>query len=240
VHPALSQLAHRPWPLLETPWGWRQAWLDLAFIHFEVDADELRRVIPPGLTLELFQGKAWIGIIPFRMEGVTKRGWPAPSFLCDFPEINVRTYVTDGKKSGVWFLSLFAPHRTAAWYARNFFHVPYHFGEVAIRENAGAFHYRMQCGPLKFEAEYRPGRFIAAEPGSFELWATERYCLYCVDRSGRLLRGEAQHAQWSLQTATIDIGINMIAGMRLGAMHPSVLFSRKVDVVLWDLEPVRA
>jgi uncharacterized protein YqjF (DUF2071 family) len=212
--------------------------MDLVFIHFEVDAAELLRFIPPGLTLELFQGKAWIGIVPFRMEGVSKRGWPAPSMLCDFPEINVRTYVTDGHKSGVWFLSLFAPHRIAVWVARSFFNLPYYFARVSITEKDRAFHYRMQRGERMFVADYKPGRFISTEAGSFSHWATERYCLYSVDRYGCLWRGEVQHAKWPLQEATVDIQINRIAPVTLGAMHPTVLFSSKLDVVLWSLAKV--
>lgn len=236
VSATLAQIDHRPWPLPQTPWRWRQAWLDLVFIHFEADPDELRKHLPPGLELELFEGKAWVGIVPFRMEGVTRRGWPSPASLCDFPEINVRTYVTDGRKSGVWFLSLFAPHHSAAWFARNFFNVPYHHARVTIAEEGGSIHYDAQRGPLKFTADYRPGRVAPGIPGSFAHWATERYCLYCVDGHGRISRGEVHHAKWPIQEATIKIEQNTIAGMRLGAMHPTVLFSRRIDVVLWSLE----
>jgi uncharacterized protein len=238
VHPALTQTGHRPWPLPQKPWGWRQAWLDLAFIHFEVDPAELRSLIPSGLKLELFDGKAWVGVVPFRMEGVSRRGLPAPSLFCDFPEINVRTYVTDGKKSGVWFLGLFAPHRTAVWFARNFFKLPYHHARIITSDGDGVCHYTAKRGALEFDADYKPGRFASSEAGSFAHWATERYCLYSADPSGRLSRGEVQHAKWPLQEATIDIRINTIAGMQLGPMHPTVLFSRKVDVVLWSLERI--
>jgi uncharacterized protein YqjF (DUF2071 family) len=238
VHPALTQTDHRPWPLPQKPWGWRQAWLDLAFIHFEVEPAELRSQIPEGLELELFEGKAWLGIVPFRMEGVSRRGWPTPSILCDFPEINVRTYVTDGKKSGVWFFSLFAPHRTAAWFARNFFQLRYYYARVTTSEREGICHYTAKRGALEFVADYKPGRSAPSQPGSFSHWATERYCLYSADRKGRLSRAEVQHAKWPLQEATIDIRTNTISGMQLGPMHPTVLFSRKVDVVLWSLEQI--
>ena len=236
MHPALAQLDHRPWALPPTPWGWRQSWLDLAFIHFEVDPADLRKRLPPGLELELYEGKAWLGIVPFRMQGVTRRGWPAPSWLCDFPEINVRTYVTDGRKSGVWFLSLFAPHYAAVWFAQNFFKLPYHYAKIATTEKSGSIHYDAQKGPLKFIADYAPGRMVPSVPGSFAAWATERYCLYSVDRIGGIARGEIHHAKWPLQEATITIELNTIAGIKLGAMHPHVLFSRQIDVVLWSLD----
>ncbi len=238
VHPALAQTDHRPWPLPSGPWRWHQAWLDLAFIHFEADPADLRGLIPAGLELELFDGKAWIGIVPFRMEGVTKRGWPAPSLLCDFPEINVRTYVTDGRKSGVWFFSLSVPHFAAVWFARKFFHLPYFNARIVTSDVGGGVHYAAQRGPHEFVAEYRPGPLAPSKPGSFSAWATERYCLYSRSADGRIFRGEIHHIKWPLQQATIDLRINTLSDYPLGPMHPEVLFSRRVDVVLWSLEQI--
>lgn len=237
MHPALEQTDHRPWTLPDNPWRWRQAWHDLVFIHFEVDPNELQRRLPAGLKLELFEGKAWLGVVPFRMEGVTRRSWPAPSLLCDFPEINVRTYVTDGNKPGVWFLSLFAPHHAAVWVARNFFKLPYHHAAITTSEANGSIHYDARRGPLNFVADYTPGELAKTEPGDFSLWATERYCLYTADKTGRLFRGEIHHRQWPLQEAAVAIHENTIAGIKFGAMHPAVLFSRKIEVVLWSLDP---
>ena len=54
--------------------------------------------IPSGLTIDLHDGTAWIGIVPFHMSGVTLRGVPALPWVSAFPELNVRTYVTAGGK----------------------------------------------------------------------------------------------------------------------------------------------
>ncbi|HXS70891.1 MAG TPA: DUF2071 domain-containing protein, partial [Patescibacteria group bacterium] len=40
------------------------------------------------------------------MEDVSPRGLPALPYLGAFPEVNVRTYVRDGARDGVWFFSL--------------------------------------------------------------------------------------------------------------------------------------
>jgi uncharacterized protein YqjF (DUF2071 family) len=238
VHPAFSQTDHRPWPLPGKAWSWQQVWLDLVFIHFEADAGELKRQLPHGLELELFEGKAWIGIVPFRMEGVTKRGWPAPAFTSDFPEINVRTYVTDGKKPGVWFLSLDAGNRLAVTMARVFFHLPYFHARMSATEDAGRYHCASRRTGHEFVANYRPGEMADSRPGSFAHWATARYCLYAQAAAGALYRGEIQHPAWPLQQAEIEIQTNTLADVKLGAMHPAVLFSKRVDVVVWPLERI--
>jgi uncharacterized protein YqjF (DUF2071 family) len=221
-----------------TPWAWQQAWVDLAFIHFEADGEELRRHLPPGLELELFDGKAWIGIVPFRMEGVTKRGWPAPRVFSDFPEINVRTYVTAGGKPGVWFFSLWATSRLAVWVARTFFRLPYYYATIAVAGTQEQCRYAARRGTREFVAHYRPGKAAPSQPGGFAHWATERYCLYCASADGRCYRGEIQHPKWPLQGATVDILHNTLVDGLLGPMHPEVYFARRIEVVLWPLEPL--
>ena len=220
------------------PWIGQQAWLDLAFIHFEADPAILRALIPCGLDLELFDGKAWIGLVPFRMEGVTGRGLPAPSFLCDFPEFNVRTYVTNGKKPGVWFFSLDVPSRLAVWVARRFFHLPYFRAAIHTECEFGKYDYCIRRDEHVFEASYLPGAPVSVTAGSFANWATERYCLYSQSVDGRLFRGEIQHPKWPLRSAQLEIRANSFSRIPLGRQHPDVYFSPRVDVVIWPLEQI--
>lgn len=236
--PALAQTAHRPWPMPETPWAWRQAWLDLLFIHYEVDAGLLRHVLPDGLELELFEGKAWVGVVPFRMEGVAKRDWPAPAWLCDFAEINVRTYVRHAGKAGVWFLSLDVMNPLVAGFARTFFHLPYFSALMAVKKQGEVVNYSVRRGERRFDAGFSGEAPAPSSPGSFAYWATERYCLYSVNRAGRLFRAEVQHPKWPLQVARLDLRADTMSALPLGAMRPEAYFSPRVDVVIWPLEQV--
>ena len=72
-----------------------QSWHDLLFAHWPLPVETLAPLIPPGLTLDTFDGRAWIGVIPFRMSGVRLRGLPPMPGAAAFPELDVRTYVTD-------------------------------------------------------------------------------------------------------------------------------------------------
>ncbi|GAA1038709.1 hypothetical protein GCM10009557_55470 [Virgisporangium ochraceum] len=90
-----------------------QSWLDLTFLHWRYPADVVQRLLPPGLTVQEFDGSAWIGLVPFTMSGVRFPGVPALPWMSRFPETNVRTYVTgpDGSQ-GIWFFSLGTGFRT--------------------------------------------------------------------------------------------------------------------------------
>ena len=168
----------------------RMRWCDLLFAHWVVDAAVIRRLIPHGLELDLFDGCAYVGAVPFRMEGVTPRGVPAMRGLEAFPELNLRTYVSSGGKPGVWFFSLDAGQKLAVRVARRLFHLPYFDAKFAIAIVDGRVEYsavRTQRGgpDAAFAAKYRPvGAVYRSVQGSLERWLTGRYCLYAADDDG--------------------------------------------------------
>ncbi len=234
MHPAFEQTDHRPWPLPVRNWLLSQRWLNLAFIHWEIDPDQLRENIPPELTIDLYDGKAWIGIVPFDMKGVSFRGLPAVSAFSDFPEINVRTYVEYEGKKGVWFFSLDVPKKFTVWTARTFFHLPYRHAKVDVNVQYPSIHYTHYMGHCAFEATYQPTGKGDWGDDSFERWATERYCLYCQSKRGQLYRTEVQHPPWPLEKADISFQKNtLLNDFKIGDQHPSVLFSRSIDVVAY-------
>jgi uncharacterized protein YqjF (DUF2071 family) len=123
LHSLLQSITHRPWPLPSSPWVMQQVWHDLLFAHWPLPHDLLRPLIPAQLELDRFDGQCWVGVVPFRMSGIRGRGMPALPGLSRFPELNVRTYVTHGGKSGVYFFSLDAANLPAVWVARKFYHL---------------------------------------------------------------------------------------------------------------------
>ncbi len=167
------------------------------------------------------------------MEDVTKRGWPAPDWLCDFPEVNVRTYATAGGKRGVWFLSLDATNPLAVWVARTFFHAPYFTARVGLTETGGGINYFARRGGREFIARCAPGESAPAQPGTFAEWATERYCLYSYsERNGGIFRTEVQHPKWPLQRARVEIQKNTLSKSRSARCTRGVLLpaGRRGDV----------
>ena len=88
-------------------------WHDLLFLHWRVPAASLRAHLPPELELETFDGDAWLGVVPFRMVDTRFRWLPRVPTAHTFPELNLRTYVRAGGRSGVWFWSLDETSRLA-------------------------------------------------------------------------------------------------------------------------------
>ncbi len=224
------------------PWVMRMRWVDLLFAHWPVDAVAIRPLVPPALELDTFDGQAWLGIVPFGMEDVAPRGVPAPPVLGAFPEVNVRTYVRHGGRSGVWFLSLDADSRITVAGARTFFHLPYfRAGMSSTRENDVIDYHSRRMDPRGPSAElavrYRPtGPIEMAVPSSLEAWLTDRMRAFSVDGAGRVVRTEIDHPAWPLQPAEAEFTVESMAaahGLTLPDAAPHLLFSRRLDVRAW-------
>ena len=240
----LQQTRHRPWPLPDAPWIMTQTWHDLLFAHWRVDAQRLRRVVPAQLPLDLFDGQAWVGVVPFHMTNVAPRLVPEVPPLSRLIELNVRTYVVVDGKPGVYFFSLDANSRLAVAAARALFRLPYFLATMATaREGEAVTHRsrRTRGTPAEWAASYRPsGPPRHAVPGSLEHFLTERYCLYTLD-GDRVLRCEIHHPPWPLQGATATIGINTMAAAAglVTDGEPLLHFSRRQDVLVWPLATER-
>jgi uncharacterized protein YqjF (DUF2071 family) len=244
MHRSLAQQQHRPWPVPAGPWISRQSWCDLAFIHWPVPVALLRPLVPEALHVQEHGGTAFIGIVPFRMQGVMHRGLPDVPGISAFPELNVRTYVEHAGKPGVWFLSLDATNPLAVWAARRFFHLPYHRARIAITGDArSGFDYRLERGDaVRFAGHYAPrGEVCEAAPGSLEHFLTERYCLYAARPDGALECVDVHHVPWPLQRARLELRTcTMTApwGIALDGPPAHVHFASRVDVVVWPARRV--
>lgn len=234
----------RPYPVPERPWVLRMTWLDLLFAHRRVPAETLVPHLPAGLTLDLYEGEAWLGTVPFRMAGIRPRFLPAVPWLSAFPELNLRTYVTDGERPGVWFFSLDAANPLAVRLARGGFHLPYFDARMSVEQAGERVVYRSErthrgAPAGTFYGRYRPsGPVFRAEPGSLDAWLTERYCFYSADRRGHLYRGEIDHEPWPLQPAEAVVEEDTLAeglGVAPAGEPTHLLFARRLDVVAWLL-----
>jgi uncharacterized protein len=242
-HRSLKGTAHRPWPMPAGPWVMTQTWTELLFAHWPVDAARVRALVPAPFELDLFEGQAWVAVVPFRMSNVGPRLVPALPWISAFPELNVRTYVRVGDKPGVFFFSLDAGNPVAAGAARTLLNLPYYSAHMRVDAGTRRVDYasrRLSLPAAEFRASYRAhGVARPPEAGTLEHFLTERYCLYAVDRRARPYRLEIHHGPWTLETADADIVVNTMAesaGIRLPPAAPLLHFSRRQDVVCWAPE----
>jgi uncharacterized protein len=239
-HSIVESTAHRPWPMPRAQWLMTQSWHDLLFAHWRVDVSELRGLVPSAFALDLFEGEAWLGIVPFRMTNVGLRVTPAMPWISAFPELNVRTYVRVANRPGVYFFSLDAARWLAVAAARTLLNLPYYTADMTIERRGDGLHYesrRRRRERAQFKATYEPlGAPFAASVGSIEHFLTERYCLYHHNRQGRPYRLDIHHRPWSLQEARATITVNTMAAashLTLNGAPALLHFVQRQDVVAW-------
>ncbi len=221
-------------------------WTDLAFLHWPVEPDALRHLVPRELDIDTFDGQAWLGIVPFRMEGVRLRGAPPVPTAHEFSEINVRTYVRDQRLGGVWFFSLDAASRLAVRGARLLYNLPYFFAEMKTTRHGDAVDYRSRrvhagAPAAAFDASYSPlSDVYHAAPGTLDHFLVERYRLFTHSARRGLGYVEIDHAPWPLQKAAATIASNTMAqaaGVALHSLPPVVHYAGVLDVVAWTRQP---
>lgn len=236
----LEQCEHRPWKMRESPWVMTQTWHDLLFAHWRIDRTVLSAKVPDALELDLYDGDAWLAIVPFHMSNVAPRGVGTLRWASAFPELNVRTYVRVGDKPGVYFFSLDAGNPLAVVAARTMFNLPYHAASMNVHTSDATVDYRsrrLSDSAAEFVASYRPsGPVFRAERRSLEYFLTERYCLYTVDRVGRPHRLDIHHPPWPLQPAEATLrsnGMAAVNGIALPPSPPLLHFAKRLDAVAW-------
>jgi len=192
--------------LTEAPAGrpvMRQRWSGLLFVHWAVDAALIAERIPAGLHVDTFDGKAWLGAVPFFMERIRPTGLPPVPWLSWFMELNVRTYVHDGKgNAGVWFFSLDCNQPVAVEIARRSFHLPYQHARMRSRKTGDHVQYhckRKTTGAVEAVYEYElPETTARAERGSLEWFLVERYLLFSSNPAGKIFTGRVHHPPYQI------------------------------------------
>ncbi len=221
-----------------------QDWHDLLFVHWEVEPDSMRKLIPENLQIDTFEGKAWLTVTPLTITNLRPPYMPPIPYLSWLYELNVRTYVHHEGVPGVWFFSLDANHALAVLGARTFFSLPYFNARVMCEKDDRnvRFWSARASGKGEFSAGWTIGDALpAAIPGSLEFFLVERYCLYAQD-AGRIYRSRIHHQPWPLQHAMNVEGLryDVVAanGLPLPASEPIVHCGGPVFVDVWAPERV--
>jgi uncharacterized protein YqjF (DUF2071 family) len=210
-----------------------QNWHHLLFLHWEVPPSELQALLPPGLDLDTFEGKAYAGLIPFTIQSILS-----------FHEVNVRTYVTrNGGDPGVWFFSLDASSSIAVAAARAAYKLPYFNAEIDF--SGFDFHSRRKDRrgqmPANCHVRYEPveGPITHAAPGTLDHFLVERYLLYAVDDEHNLHRARVSHQPYPIERVNVlELGETLVwaAGIKRPESAPIRHYSREVNVKIYPPE----
>jgi uncharacterized protein len=227
----------------------RQSWHHLLFLHWSLPPEQVRPLVPAGLDLDLHDGRAWVGLIPFTITGTRAVFTPPVPFVSDFHEVNARTYVhRGGKDPGVWFFSLDAASLLAVGGARAVYRLPYFDARMRFDVQPGdpaRYHFTSTRSapepPPGCEVRWTArGATRRAAYRTLDFFLIERYVLYGVGEDGTLWRGQVQHQPYPLYEEVAVEGYEesllAAAGLPRPPAAPLLHHSPGVDVQIYAPE----
>ena len=244
-----ESVRHRP--AHELP-AMRQTWAELLFLHWRVDPELWQKTLPRGLHLDTFDGAAWIGLVPFRMERIRPYVMPPVPWLSWFLELNVRTYVHDDEgRPGVWFYSLDTNRWPAYKIARSAFKLPYyHSAMESSRHPDGSIAYQCRRRGESATAHYRYRPDQGASPleaaaDSLEFFLLERYLLFSHSPGHeQLFSGQVHHRPYQYRPVEVTEWSNLpvlwdgLPALEGSPVHTCV--AEAVEVEVFNLRKITA
>ncbi len=219
----------------EGPNAGTQNWRDLLFVHWTFDPEVVRKLVPDVLELDLWEGRAYVGLVPFAMEDVRPSFIPR-AFAMDFLETNLRTYVVRDGEPGVWFFSLEAASRLAVKAARMMWGLPYFHAEMELEREGDRVRYssKRTSDGAGIQVEWEIGEMLGAStPGTLEFFLLERYLLFAM-KNGALRKGQVHHVPYPAQRAKVhrlEQSLLTAAGLPARTDAPeTVHYAKGVDV----------
>jgi uncharacterized protein YqjF (DUF2071 family) len=190
-------------PKLSSPRILRQRWLDLTFVHWAVEPGEVARFFPPGTRPDTFEGRTYVGLVPFRMVGTGLPVGPGVPYFGSFLETNIRLYsVDDTGRRGVVFLSLDANRLAVVATARTMFGLPYRWARMCHERNGSHHSYSSTVRRSGVTSIVGVEMGERLRIGPLEDFLTARWGLH-VQRAGRTWYLPNHHPPWILHSATV-------------------------------------
>lgn len=230
----LNRTKHGPWKLPTKNWKFYQEWNHAIFLHWEVELGELQKFVPKELEIDLFDGKPWVSLVAFTMQRIRPRNLPHFTPISDFAEINIRTYVKSGGKTGVYFLSIEGGKLISCKISRRISKLPYRYSKIVREPHL----YRSENPEFKdnLSLEFVTGKEVK-EKSRLDKWLTERYALF-QDTENSINKFEIHHLEWpvkELKIANLELDYPRFRKL-INRKPDKIQYSNGVQVNAWGKE----
>lgn len=214
------------------PWAFYQEWNEAVFLHWKVDVQDLRSFVPAYLEIDLFNGSAWVSVVAFFMENIRPRLLPPFPPISNFYEINIRTYIKEAGKTGIYFLSMEGSKWLSCALSKAISGLPYRYSKMQIQNRSLVS--QNESFKDSIYLDYEAGNIIT-QKSDLDLWLTERYAL-SQDTGKTISTFEIHHMAWPLLELQInDLKIDYKRFDKLLNNKPDGMhYSPGVQVLAWN------
>lgn len=194
-------------------------WAHLINLTYAVDPALLLPHVPPGLELDVQDGKAFASVVAFDFLDTRVFGVSWPGFK-NFPELNLRFYVKRGEQRGVVFIREYVPQRFVARMANWFYNEPYEACgmDSAFQELDDLVMFQLS---LDVGGRTHTIRATGAKPAylpphdSVEHYFKEHQWGFGTSHGGKAITYEVEHPEWDIwpvQAWAVDADFGVLYG----------------------------
>jgi len=233
----LNKINHRPFEIPSHKWIYYQEWNKAVFLHWEVNPNLIKSMLPKGIELDIINGKTWVSLVAFDMNNISVKRTLKPPYIADFQEINIRVYVIYNGKPGVYFLSMEANKQLSCTVLKNTSKLPYRYSKM----NRSEFLFQSKNNTYNdsFNLECNIEN-ISIKKDKTDLWLTERYALF-QDYKNYIIEYDIHHIEWPIQKINIQkLEINYPRFNHLiNDKADKIHYSQGVQVLTWDKTKIK-
>lgn len=201
IEELLADVKHRPFAMPKGSWTYYQEWNRALFLHWIVPYETLRKCVPNALNLDTIDGNYYVSLVAFTMEKLKPKLLPSVGCISNFDEINIRTYIDNDGKKGVYFLNIEAGKTISALIAKAISGLPYEKAKISRSENVYLSNNVKKRFSLNAEFEINE---IVSDKTPLDKWLTERYCLY-LQQGSHFFRYDIHHKEWDTSVQNVFV-----------------------------------
>jgi uncharacterized protein YqjF (DUF2071 family) len=198
-------------------------WNDLLFINYEIDSKLLKKYVPKGTELDLWNNKCYISLIAFMFEYVKVLGFQIP-YHVNFEEVNLRFYVKRFEngiwKRGVVFVKEIVPKHAITIVANTLYNE--HYQTLPMRHTRTS-----DANSLQFKYEWKNDNYwnsiavktkkelLPIEKNSEAEFISEHYYGYTKSNNEKTVEYEVTHPKWQqleVMDYQVDVDFEMVYG----------------------------
>lgn len=209
-----------------------QSWNRCTWLHWDYEPAAIQGLLPEGLEVDTWEGRAWVGLVPFVIEDQHPAGLPRLPWLSTAHETHFRTYCTarDGT-SGSYFVYLENDLLPGVAAGRLGFRLNYVWSSLRMRRQGDLVTYRgrrLVPPGAAHEIRVRVGKpYAEGELSAVEHFVTAQWVLF-TKYGPRLAAVHVEHPPWPIYRATllgIEGNLFEAAGVPRPVGEPMVHFS---------------
>ncbi len=230
----LKRTAHRNFPLPESDWVVYSEWKNVLMLHWKVDAGTIRHILPASLSVDTFEGGAWVTMCVASIENFRNKLLNIIKQGFKFNQVLMQTYVIHQGKPGLYIFN----QELEKSFTKNLYQKVFKLkqGETDFqRESVNGIHkFFAQNDNTGFKLGLQYNYGAAIQPSLLEEWLSNRF-KYFYEKDEQLHEYHVHHAEWMFRDVNIEKFKTKFdfGGLSLHRQPDFIHYSKGIQKLFW-------